>query len=614
MQARLRHAAPAVHRLAKCSTVPAVRRTAITALLLLLVLPGLAQAQEPAPVKPGPVIPAGVEGKLKAALSGSPLPGDLTFQAAQIAKDHVVVTYASAASKLAVTLKHPSVSEGAAASVAAFTIHATPGPADPAAVAELAKRLQGLPVERFWMTPTQAGGDKPAEAAPDKARPTRNEDDPRIRKALHFKVIGEPSRGLALLEEVDTDGKGGLALADAWWQLGEGPKGQKVAAAWSAANPSADIPSQLRSKVLAGDPLTPAEALKQLGPKPEACAGRGVAEALRSVGRSDDAYVVLRDLGAEPKPCLKALAEEIGWMTDDIEVALARDPKKLDAWKPVDALSAKAYAAYGDNEDIASKRARVLLGMKDPLGSADVLEKIAEANPRGGLVSAYLGAMNRVQDVEWKVAKLRHFTERAKANPKDHFAGFLAGVLLHYDGDFEESNALLEPLVSTEYASEPRLFIYLGMNHFDLYPQDPGPALAHIATAASLRTPDPDVYYCRAEIQRLHDPPDALVNLDRYLAQTKTSTTANPRKKARVQRMRDTLAVCIAKGQKERCEGPWEHPRKKGVPLYEQKLAEGAGDDEASADGPPWPFIGGGAALLLLGAGFLVSRRRRQSR
>ena len=58
-----------------------------------------------------------------------------------------------------------------------------------------------------------------------------------------------------------------------------------------------------------------------------------------------------------------------------------------------------------------------------------------------------------------------------------HVAAFVAGVLFHYDGRLAESNTLLRSLLDTPLNDQARLYIYLGMNAFDLGDAKTGLAL-----------------------------------------------------------------------------------------------------------------------------------------
>ena len=231
----------------------------------------------------------------------------------------------------------------------------------------------------------------------------------------------------------------------------------------------------------------------------------------------------------------------------------------------------------------------------------EVLEALAWADPDSGLLSALLGAYNRVPDDAWQVAKREEIVARATAEPDNEVAAFFAGVLLHYGGRFKESDERLEPLLKP-LGKQPRLFIYLGMNAFNRDKTDL--AMKYLAEAEALEAPDPDVYYCRAEVLRFSDPPAAIEDLDRYLAQTEGSPTSNPKKRLRVETMRSTLAACIERGDPIPCPGPWEHP-------YGHPANHIPGQTPDTVEGPgPLAYLG----VVILGLVVTVVGLRRKKR
>ena len=72
--------------------------------------------------------------------------------------------------------------------------------------------------------------------------------------------------------------------------------------------------------------------------------------------------------------------------------------------------------------------------------------------------------------------------------------------------------------------------------------------------------PDPDVFYCRAEILRDTRRQQARTDLARYDAMSKGSHMSNPEKNARVGQMIKDLDGCL-KTNPAVCESLWEHPR-----------------------------------------------------
>jgi MYXO-CTERM domain-containing protein len=114
--------------------------------------------------------------------------------------------------------------------------------------------------------------------------------------------------------------------------------------------------------------------------------------------------------------------------------------------------------------------------------------------------------------------------------------------------------------------------------------------------------PDPDIFYCRAEILRDRDRGRAIADLRRYMAPTGVNVLANPEKERRVGDLIALLEACQKDGRPS-CEGPWEHPR-----FRHHTESEEVGE---STRLPPagWAAF----ALALVVAGLVFWRRRRAS-
>ncbi|MEZ4265754.1 MAG: hypothetical protein R3F39_05195 [Myxococcota bacterium] len=191
-------------------------------------------------------------------------------------------------------------------------------------------------------------------------------------------------------------------------------------------------------------------------------------------------------------------------------------------------------------------------------GDGDVVLHRLEERLRGGDRSP--GLLKRLLSfyiaVEGRPARLRGLVERVAKAPEDRMAAFFAGVLMHYERDYAASQAYLLPLVEI-FPKEPRLYIYLAMNAFNL--GELQASKDYIARAETLDLRDPDVPYCTAEIYRDTDRARALRAMDAYL--TMTSVTADPHstKERRVRAMRDAIARCESERTPPPCPGPWEH-------------------------------------------------------
>ncbi len=134
---------------------------------------------------------------------------------------------------------------------------------------------------------------------------------------------------------------------------------------------------------------------------------------------------------------------------------------------------------------------------------------------------------------------------------------FLLGVVRHYENEFAASNELLIPL-EDQLGEEDRLQIYRAMNDFNL--GDRSAAMERLEKTATRSDPDPDIYYCLAELLRDEDRPRALESLQRYASASQDDPMSNPSKEARIRRLVSGLEACIEDGSAS-CEGEWEHPR-----------------------------------------------------
>ena len=560
----------------------------VTAVLLVIAAPRARAGDAQSPVLP-PTAARPLQQAIE--LDGAKLARRYVLQEIRIDGTEAVVRFGrktDGESVLGVTLKHPSRSEGALATVGAFSVHGKPGPVDLEALRALTQRLEGLAGDTMWVTPVVAT----KEAAP---RP--REDTPRVqaardgvRLALHALRIDDGEDAVRRLEALEGDDglrtAAGLELAEAWWRAGQGERGTKAAKRWRGeAGESVPAPARLRAQVLAGEELTTAQLTTALGEGTDPCAGDRVAQALDAVGRRPDGHALIGALYAQ-RACLSAGLQQVSWWVREHRFAEA------------DVLSKDLVERNPESDEAVGRRAQVLMALARPVEAVALLEPVAWKDPESGLLSSLLGAYNRVEDETWQQQKRAELVARADGDPHDHVAAFFAGVLLHYGGQFEASTRRLEPLL-TSLDKQPRLFIYLGMNAFNL--DRPAEGLALIERARSLEAPDPDVYYCRAEILRWSDPPAAHGDLTRYLAQTRGSPTSNARKRARVQEMADGLAACIEKGGPIPCPGPWEHP-------YGHPANQPATDPDAPS---LEPWLGAAAALIALVLACLVWRRRR---
>ncbi|MCB9727972.1 MAG: tetratricopeptide repeat protein [Deltaproteobacteria bacterium] len=544
---------------------------------------------------PSWVLGPGVEGPVRAALEGEgPLDGRLVLQEARIEGDRVRVRYGGSVdgpAALDAELVRPA--EGGRG----FAARAVPGGAqDAEALKALQARVAALDFDPWTAVarPEDAGGGGGIDEATLAARRE-------VTEALRAWHVGDEERARQRLRAL---GEGGgavagarLEVAEAWWRMGDGARGRAVAE--QASRELGDQPAawRARAQILSGEDLGWEAARDSLRAEDALCEAGPVAEAYAATGATARGRALLEAAAAEPR-CEGALITLIDWLIDasEFEEALR--------------VSGPLLEREPQSAEVRARRARALMALGRPKEAAETLEPVAWASPDSGLISSLLGAYNRVPDPAWQAAKRDELLARVAASPDDPIAAFLAGVLLHYEGQFERSDALLRPLVPI-FGKQPRLFIYMGMNAFNLGRRDE--ALALIERAMALEAPDPDVYYCRAEIYRWSDPELALADLDRYLAEERGSATQNELKTRRVVRMRELLAACIERGDPIPCVGPWEHPR--GNPANRDPLPADAPAPPSPAD-TPWMLLAGLALALaaVAVAALAWSRRGRAAR
>lgn len=544
-----------------------------------------------AAVPSGHVLGPGQEGRIRKLLeTGGPLDGRLVFQEAMVEADRIRVRFGverDGAPGLEATLVYP------ADGVGVFAVQVAGTDSDIPALIALRRRVAATDFDPWTRVGVQAAPIEGADETTVAARRT-------IAEALRAWHVGEQAEARRRLDDLRAGtspvGEARLELAEAYWRIGDAAAGKAEGALGRAeADEKADAVGKVRGDLLSGADLTMAAVRDVLSAFDVLCEAGPVAEAYAAVGSRAKGLELLEAAGGDPR-CDRALITLTDWL--------------IDASRFEDALrvSEPLMTRSPDTADVRARRARALMALGRPQEAAETLEPVAWASADSGLISSLLGAYNRVPDPAWQKAKRQELLSRAEADPDDHIAAFLAGVLLHYEGQFERSDAMLRPLLPI-FGKQPRLFIYLGMNAFNLGRRDE--ALALIEQAMTLEAPDPDVYYCRAEIFRWSDPALALADLDRYLAEERGSATQNEKKTERVVRMRELLAACVERGDPIPCAGPWEHPR--GHEANRDPLPAASADgDDAATGGPGWT-VWAGLALAAAGlvAAWAVARRRR---
>jgi tetratricopeptide (TPR) repeat protein len=263
----------------------------------------------------------------------------------------------------------------------------------------------------------------------------------------------------------------------------------------------------------------------------------------------------------------------------------------LAATPEAEATAAAALQQFGGDPDVLDAAASMSRRLKDFARAIPRYEQLGAIEPPRPRVLGHLSNAVMHSHIDTKAALARYLA-RVTANPKDDVARFMAGVLLHYQDEYQRSNEMFAPLVGRR-DSEDRLWVYMAMNDFNLGNRQQ--ALKTLNRIAQQPHPDPDVYYCRAEITRDTDRVAAARDLRLYLGGSGPKDPAHAAKEARVTRMIAALERC-QKDNPAVCEGEWEHPRKQREAAFRNRILLACG------------------TTLLLVAGALVALRRRRRR
>ena len=537
----------------------------------------------------GWIIPPGQEAKIRRALEPKGAEAGWALQEALVDRDRVRVRFGpkrQGETTLSVSLLHPSqASEGSPGSKHMVVVD-VPGPAPADGVAMLAERVKAAgSLLAVWQY-IEPEPELPQHQRPEPERPAAEvaaeaaavgATMARVREAFSR---GNEAEVLTLLGTLDVakiaDGGVRLEMALTYARLDQ----EQALIAISRTFP--EDPA-LGEQALFGPALRAelpdAEALFAEKSDEEICLFYRIGDILSQIGRTGPATELLDAILTRVPGCARA-AETLGLMyidhrQGDRAIEVLRDHHRTN---PSDmrltlALS-HAYRMTGELEE----------AIRLFHTTAEALAFDEDNQYLGQLLALYLTSSTVEQWVD-------HWREVLTWNP-DHVTGrFLLGACLHYLDEFEASNVHLEKLVGV-IDHEPRIYVYQAMNHFNLGDRDK--ARAFLEQGIALKKVDPDVYYCRAEITRDTERDLAISDLERYLTLTARSQYENPKKRRRVEVMRDALVRCKAEGTPV-CEAPWEHPRSKLVGFFRRH--------EAS--------LFGLGALLLLGLMGAAIRRRR---
>jgi MYXO-CTERM domain-containing protein len=482
---------------------------------------------------------------------------------------------------LSVTLVHPSAAAKGAFEAAGVALSEAPGPLDNKALAALKRALKSAPLAVPWR--------EIADEEPELAPAALDAMTTTLRQAQYLRAAGDHAEARKELSKLPATLPPHVAVRTAvlWTRL-DAPKAATVALAGLG---DGDTVHDAAARAIGGAPIDADALLSQLTPE-AACHFTELAAALVTLTRPKEAREVAEAVLSRAPDCQAA------W-----ESALHRRLEARD-FPAALTLAQSALAKYEVSEasdGLLSTIASAHVAVESYVKAAELLELIARRTPTDeSVVRVLLSAMLRDADV-----RAAH-TERLEAQhmeaPDDIISTFLLGIIYHYANRFEESTALLAPLEPV-LGHQGRLHIYLAMNDFNLGKVQP--ALDRLDAAAVRQDPDPDVFYCRAEILRDTRREQARGDLARYEAMSRGSHMSNPEKNARVGKMIADLDGCL-KTNPAVCESLWEHPR-----LRKSEADTRATANEEDQDTPWGPkALTGGVLLLLLLALASIARRR----
>ena len=481
------------------------------------------------------------------------------------------------------SLVHPTAAPQTAFRAAGVALVERPGPVDKAALKAIKASLSAASTPVPWR--------QLAAAAPETDPEALQSMEQILRQTRYLKSAGDLKEARAHLETLPDALPPHVALRTAvlWMQL-EAPKAAKATLSGLGEGTSV---YDVAARAIGGEKAEP-DALLKGRDEAAACQFTELTAALVALGRPLEARALAERVLKRAPSCQAA------W-----ESALHRRLEARD-FKAAMGLAKAALEAFSlerATDGLLSTIASAHVAVESYVEAARLLEFIARRTPSDeSVVRVLLSAMLRDADVR------ANHTERLEkahaAKPDDIITSFLLGIIYHYANRFEESTALLAPLEEV-LGHQGRLHIYLAMNDFNL--GKTAPALERLDRAALREDPDPDVFYCRAEILRDTRREQARSDLARYDAMSKGSHMSNPEKNARVGQMIKDLDGCLETNPLQ-CESLWEHPRIKESPK-ETKREKAPVDDT-----PWWPRLLGGFALLTLIAVVLkLGRGRREA-
>lgn len=201
------------------------------------------------------------------------------------------------------------------------------------------------------------------------------------------------------------------------------------------------------------------------------------------------------------------------------------------------AVARRCIAAWPDEPAGPDLLSAALIRGKQYRLAIETLHDLSLAHPERDIVLGKLaGMLNFLRGAAADDPKLQEdvkaiearMSAAAKANPNDIVARFLDATRKYYGGHLIEALPELEALHKTDNR-DPRIPLYLAMTHFWLGHQKIAESL--IQDAVKIGPSDPDVFYCRSQIVRRWNLPQAVADMQRYVAMTSQPWSINAEKK-----------------------------------------------------------------------------------
>jgi tetratricopeptide (TPR) repeat protein len=477
-----------------------------------------------------------------------------------------------------ISLVHPSTALEGATQVGGLAVVAPQGRVSSSLARAALKRLKAHPLKLPWRA---LGEDGEAERSERRARDEAAQIA--LSEARYLRAIDDLEGARTKLTALPEDLSVGvwIEVALVQRQLGDVEASKKRAQGIQADSPV----DRLAISLLVDVDLDVTRSMAEL-PDEAVCKAVTIVSLLADLERPKDALSLVETILERAPNCGRAWENALHLRLDQRE-----KPQALE-------LARKIIERFPQDDELLQLAATALSANEAYREAAPILEGVARRHPeQTGVIRVLLSTVLR--NPKFRAEKTQEYERRHKESPEDRLVTFLLGVVKHYANAFEESSALLR-VVEKEMDHQGRLHIYLAMNDFNQGAVEA--AMNRLNRIAERPIPDPDIFYCRAEILRDTNRTQAIADLQRYMAPTGVNILANPEKERRVDQMISLLETCEREGA-ESCEGPWEHPR-----FRHHTESKVAGEGTRA---PPigWVLL---TVLLVIG-GVLGWRRRRAS-